>query len=271
MWDTYFGKDLNSAYSIIGSSVVEYEDLLSSLKKTYPDYSLQTFHFETMKIEDAQALRQKNSERGNTLLILVIHFATHETQNALLKFIEEPPKGTHIILCVPHRNTLLDTLYSRCIVIDVRNNAHSHVHSHVENNLLPDAKAFLALSYQERMELIKKLTKKAKEESNGEDDQEDTNNSGEEEDEIIDDEKILGRSHVQNFITELEGYLYTNNKNIVLKKVKGGGGQENKSYVAQRETLESMKKYLANPSASLSMILEMIALDMPVGNLYNNS
>ena len=57
-----------------------------------------------------------------------------ECQNALLKSLEEPAKNTFIIIVTDRNKSLLDTIYSRCQIINVPNlnestiNAVSYTH-----------------------------------------------------------------------------------------------------------------------------------------------
>ncbi len=62
-----------------------------------------------------QALGYQSFERGRKVAIIQDSFRlTREASNALLKTLEEPPAGTHIVLLAHHRNQLLPTLVSRC-------------------------------------------------------------------------------------------------------------------------------------------------------------
>ncbi|MEW6489357.1 MAG: DNA polymerase III subunit delta' [Thermodesulfobacteriota bacterium] len=62
-----------------------------------------------------EALAYRSFERGRKVAIIRDAFRmTREASNALLKTLEEPPPGTHIVLLAHHRNQLLPTLVSRC-------------------------------------------------------------------------------------------------------------------------------------------------------------
>jgi DNA polymerase III delta prime subunit len=52
-------------------------------------------------------------------IILEAEKLTPEAQNALLKTLEEPPASCLIFLTVPHPKTLLPTILSRCLIIDL--------------------------------------------------------------------------------------------------------------------------------------------------------
>lgn len=62
-----------------------------------------------------QALGYQSFERGRKVAIIRDSFRlTREASNALLKTLEEPPAGTHVVLLSHHKNQLLPTLVSRC-------------------------------------------------------------------------------------------------------------------------------------------------------------
>lgn len=43
-----------------------------------------------------------------------------EAQNALLKILEEPPQNTFIVIVVENKNSLLETVLSRCGIIEIK-------------------------------------------------------------------------------------------------------------------------------------------------------
>lgn len=63
------------------------------------------------------------SSKQNTRTIVVLQDAakmTQQSQNALLKLLEEPRDGLHLILCTYMPMQLLDTIRSRCQMVTVR-------------------------------------------------------------------------------------------------------------------------------------------------------
>ncbi|RRQ45888.1 ATP-binding protein [Chryseobacterium sp. SC28] len=62
----------------------------------------------------------KSFEGGSKILIMWRADKMNDrAANKILKFIEEPPKNTYIILCAPNANDILPTILSRCQLIDV--------------------------------------------------------------------------------------------------------------------------------------------------------
>ncbi len=85
--------------------------------------------------------------------IIYTDFITREAENALLKMLEEPVAGTHIIFAIPKPDILLPTLRSRVRIVTARN-------LEVE---LPSE--FTSLSIAERMSYVAKLVEKSDDES----------------------------------------------------------------------------------------------------------
>ncbi|MBI5016593.1 MAG: DNA polymerase III subunit delta' [Deltaproteobacteria bacterium] len=76
----------------------------------------------SVTIQEIRALQEtlgyQAFERGRKVAIIRDAFRmTREASNALLKTLEEPPAGTHIVLLAHHRSQLLPTLVSRCQVL----------------------------------------------------------------------------------------------------------------------------------------------------------
>lgn len=71
--------------------------------------------------EIIKSLRVKHFNPGNGrgIIIADAHKLTPEAANAFLKILEQPPKGTIIILTAPSRESVLETVASRCTIIDL--------------------------------------------------------------------------------------------------------------------------------------------------------
>lgn len=82
-------------------------------------------------------------------LVLRADFITHESQNALLKILEEPPASTRIVLVIPEDVTLLPTLLSRVQLVETAAEQPAAVFT-----------AFLQASYGERLQQIEQALKK---------------------------------------------------------------------------------------------------------------
>ncbi len=85
----------------------------------HPDLHLVATSDKSISVKDIRQLQQtlayRAFERGRKVVIIRDTFRiTREGVNALLKTVEEPPEGTHLIFLTIHRSQLLDTLVSRC-------------------------------------------------------------------------------------------------------------------------------------------------------------
>ena len=71
---------------------------------------------EVRKIEEILSLKPFGGGK-RILLVKRVDKATFEAQNAMLKFLEEPPIDTYVILTTTNLNSLLPTVVSRCQII----------------------------------------------------------------------------------------------------------------------------------------------------------
>ncbi len=89
--------------------IQSFEKLLSGLfaaqKKKSP--------FSIDQVRDIQAFLQLESDRGKAVILENIEDVTPGAMNSLLKILEEPPKGAHIILVSRDPSRILDTILSR--------------------------------------------------------------------------------------------------------------------------------------------------------------
>lgn len=80
---------------------------------------------ESIKIETVREIKEQlaygayQPNQTRYIVFLNAHLATTAAQNALLKTIEEPPQNTQIVLVSHLPNRLLDTILSRCQLVNV--------------------------------------------------------------------------------------------------------------------------------------------------------
>lgn len=75
------------------------------------------------QIRQVQSFLSKKSWRGKSQKLVIIkqaHLMTRPAQNAFLKTLEEPPPNSHIILTVSNKTALIDTIISRCRLINIK-------------------------------------------------------------------------------------------------------------------------------------------------------
>lgn len=157
---SHIKKDsLSHAYIIEG----EREEGLSALRtlmesleveaRANPDYH--EYIFETLLLEDAHHLRREQSMRGGEgkkkIFVVAFNGITGESQNALLKTLEEPTDNTHFFFLVRTSAMLLPTVRSRMQLVRPANAVAGGA------NIF--AQKFLHAGVSERLKMIERMTK----------------------------------------------------------------------------------------------------------------
>lgn len=70
--------------------------------------------------------------KNKVVLIQDAQNLTVEAQNAILKTLEEPPGNCQILLTAPHSSSLIDTIVSRCALIDVSSGKINEIRPELE-------------------------------------------------------------------------------------------------------------------------------------------
>ena len=99
----------------------------------------------------SQDALQKPVDSEYRVFILVVKKLPEESQNALLKLFEEPPKQTRFYIVIPQEGILIPTLRSRVFV-------EEHHDTQTAENSAFDT--FFIASYAERLTTIADITKK---------------------------------------------------------------------------------------------------------------
>lgn len=76
-------------------------------------------HISTKQIRDLVMSLRTQAIRRRVVVIHQSEIMTEEAQNALLKALEEPSSGTHFILTTSDQSLLLETIVSRCQVVNL--------------------------------------------------------------------------------------------------------------------------------------------------------
>jgi DNA polymerase III delta prime subunit len=89
----------------------------------YFDFTI--LEYETLGIDDVRNFQKKSYlkpfKSPSKIVFIRASDLTHESQNAMLKILEEPPDNTIIIVSVPDKNLILPTILSRCKVLEIKN------------------------------------------------------------------------------------------------------------------------------------------------------
>ena len=227
-------NNLHHAYCILGNT----EDVINELEKLLtkelnfsitnnPDYWCAKF--DVMDIEDSRAIKsshQNKPTRGDKKIFLVsANFITEKAQNAMLKLFEEPRGDTHFFLIIPSLNNIIPTFRSRLFIIDTAESADS----------LINPKDFLKMGMGQRMEAVKKICGS-----------------------VSDEEK--SKIEIIKFINSLEVALHADLRGLDADK--RGKMLKDKSEIFWE--IEKVRQYASEQSPSLKMLLEHLALTIPI-------
>lgn len=120
-----------------------------------PDYH--EYVHDVFRLEHAHALRHEQSmhgaDGGKKIFVITFNTITRETENALLKTLEEPTRGTHFFFVVRSAAILLPTVRSRMQTITLE-----RVEAEDADDAL-SARKFLASDKGVRMKMLEPITK----------------------------------------------------------------------------------------------------------------
>ncbi len=198
-----------------------------------PDYH--EYHFETLLIEHARELRRAQGLRGadgaKKIFVVAFNAITSESQNALLKTLEEPTEGTHFFFLVRTSALLLPTVRSRMQLVRIATEEGAGG----EATLF--AKKFLAASVSERMKMVERMTKAKT------------------------DDKPKAKEEARVFVGALESVLYEKFQRPSLGKE--GADIQRSPLAAALEDIVVTKRELGGRSPSIKLLLEFLALTLP--------
>jgi DNA polymerase III delta prime subunit len=227
-FNTLFPIDLYHSYVVEGerdTTTILLRELLESrgiTEKDSPDMLCQTYDIFT--ISDNSLIQEWHSKKplgeNKKVCILATRFINREAEQALLKILEEPKENTHFFIIIPDANVLQDTIRSRVHIV--------HAHRDTKSQSSKDAKAFLASTPKNRIELVSEIIERNK----------DNENSGNIRFEAIE------------LVNELEKLIYVKFKNDI----------NNKDIQFSLSELQKARTFLGTPGASVKMILEHMAL-----------
>jgi DNA polymerase III delta prime subunit len=198
-----------------------------------------------LSVDDAGKLVAFNSQKsfgqnggGNKVALIEINGAGHQAQNALLKTLEEPFPNTYFFITISSVSLLLPTIKSRVETYGLAEflakfnltGDISKTETDEESVSNKIVKHFLGAGLAERMEIAKKMAEDAGKE--GEDDS----------------------SKLFQFLHDLEIVL----KNLEKSKLNRHLSKD------ELATLINVREYFADGGASKKMLLEYLALKMPI-------
>lgn len=124
-----------------------------------PDVLIKKAH--AFQVNDAREVVEYVSKSALVLgakKIILIHFSniTTESQNILLKTLEEPAKDTHIFIITPNVDMLLPTVLSRCMRIELQSDKTDILAVEPPSE---SVEGFIKYSISERLKIIDKIDK----------------------------------------------------------------------------------------------------------------
>jgi len=106
----------------------------------HPDFEIINEEGQTIKIEQIRELTNKVIEQPivsdrKVYIINDCEKMTVESQNCLLKTLEEPPEFAVIILISSNENSILNTIKSRCMIIKFKNIPNDELQKYITDKL----------------------------------------------------------------------------------------------------------------------------------------
>ena len=202
--------------------------------ESHPDFSYSRFGL--FGINDSHnltswAATKSFSGKGKVLVMEVFSF-NMESSNALLKTLEEPGEKIYFFIIVPSVENVIPTLRSRLTVIDISKGKEG-----LEKETLEIGRKFLAALPNKRLEMVKKLFAK----------------NGEEEGNELISESSANKQKAIQFLNALEFLLHLDIE-CPSEQVKWRALEE----------LSRSRQFISDKGASAKMILEHLALVLPV-------
>ena len=164
-------KDIASKLLINKNTSMEDTDLFSS--NNHPDFFLldkekillHNITYRKNKWDDEKGQRNVNSFLSITpsiavnkvVLMLNAQTMNDESQNALLKSLEEPSPNTYIIMTTSRPKSLLQTIYSRCQLINIATPSTDDINSWLTTNGISDINATDFPSFSTPLAILKSI------------------------------------------------------------------------------------------------------------------
>jgi hypothetical protein len=188
MLDQYFKQpdSWSQAYVVLGDPSALIDNLVALARDKIQSADEIFIHDRLMSpsltVEEVRDFVSRHNSRLQTnerkLLVLGSERLSIPVQNMLLKTLEEPPQNTHYIVITMAAHTVLPTIRSRTVMIDVRTGTAA-------DSDLPTVQEFVQMTIADRLEIIGKLFK--------------------------DKDTAPSRSRVANFVGDLQQFLVKSN------------------------------------------------------------
>lgn len=184
--------------------------LISSYRKDVQNIERLLYEYDKFLIDDARHIFSIHLHKtgANEMQIICIAFNSTnvESQNSILKMLEEPRPNTYFFLIIPSKKSILPTVLSRAQVFEYEKNI----------TISEETNIFIKLSLAKRLEFVKKIIEDVKNEQKT-------------------------KQHVVEFVEEIEKHAYDKKNIKLLKRV-----VEIKEYLKdQGASVKQLLEYLA--------------------------
>jgi DNA polymerase-3 subunit delta' len=168
--------------------IFDIDALISGYSKDIKKIERLVYEFDKFLLKDAEHIFSRHIHKvgEDELQIIVIAFnsTNMETQNSMLKILEEPPRGTYFFLVVPRKKILLPTVLSRSQIFEYTK----------ETIISEETKKFISSSVAERLEIVKKIV-----------------------DDVKSEKKT--KQEVIEFVEEIEKHVHLKKDMVLLKRI----------------------------------------------------
>lgn len=162
--------------------------LVSKLSKSVSKVEKLYYDFDKFLIKDSKNIFSRHihkvGEDEIQIIVIAFNFTNQETQNSMLKILEEPPKRAYFFLVVPNNKILFQTILSRSQIFQYENIV----------DISKETTKFINSSYEFRLNYVKDLLEEIKKETKTKQD-------------------------AINFIEEVEKHLFEKKEMQLLKKI----------------------------------------------------
>lgn len=212
MLQNFSREDLHHTNICIGNRVKIIEDIdtLISTFKDVKHIERLTYEYDKFLLADAKHIfsvhLHKTAKDSMQIITIAFNSTNNESQNSLLKMLEEPRSNTYFFIIIPTKRIILETVLSRAQIFEYKN----------EIEISEQTQKFIKAKPAKRLELVKK---------------------------ILDDLKTENTTKQQiiEFVEEIEKYAHENKNTILLKRI-----LEIKEYIKdQGASVKQLLEYLA--------------------------
>lgn len=162
--------------------------LILNYSKSIPKIERVVYEYDKFLLDDVKHVFKNNlykvAEDAIQIICIAFNSTNRESQNSILKVLEEPPRNTYFFLIVPNKKIILPTVLSRSQIFEYKK----------EIILSKETKEFISASIAQKLELIKKKLDNLK------------------------DEKIT-KQQIIEFIEEIEKHVHEQKNIILLKRI----------------------------------------------------